>query len=84
MVSRSVYDSGIVDMNNYLCSMKRIWTYNDSSVSKTYSYAYEETTFDKKSEFTAEVVVTFCKCITFESKSNPPLKKTQKFDFFGI
>jgi len=54
MVSREEFNSGTAGVTDYIRSMKKVWRNDNELMDQIYSYTFEETTFDGKSEFTAE------------------------------
>jgi len=57
MVSREEYSSGTVGITEYIRSMKKVWRNQTYHIDQIFSYVYEETTFDGKSDFTTEVTL---------------------------
>jgi hypothetical protein len=55
MVSREEYSSGTTGITEYIRSMKKVWRRQNELIRQVYSYVFEENTFDKKPDFTAEV-----------------------------
>jgi len=57
MVSREEFNSGTSGVTEYIRSMKRVWRNRNDMIDQIYSYSFEETTFDGKSDFTAEAIL---------------------------
>jgi len=56
MVSREEFSSGSAGITEYIRSVRKVWRSGKNVViDQIFTYAFEETTFDGKSDFTAEV-----------------------------
>merc|ERR1719334_2556898 len=55
MVSREEFSSGTTGFTEYIKSMKKVWRSQNNLMHQIYSYIFEETVFDGRSDFTAEM-----------------------------
>merc|ERR1712060_770837 len=55
MVSREEFQSGSAGITEYIRSVRKVWRRENDVIDQIYSYGFEESTFDGKSDFTAEV-----------------------------
>ena len=54
-VSKEEFSLGTSGIKEYIRSMKKVWRLENDLIDHVYSYFFEETTFDGKSDFTAEM-----------------------------
>jgi len=55
MVSREEFNSGSTGITEYIRSVRKVWRRENKLIDQKYTYVFEETTFNGKSDFTAEV-----------------------------
>jgi len=55
MVSRDEFQTGSAGITEYIRSVRKVWRRENDVIDQIYSYVFEESTFDGKSDFTAEV-----------------------------
>jgi len=55
MVSREEFQTGSAGITEYIRSVRKVWRRENDVIDQIYSYVFEESTFDGKSDFTAEV-----------------------------
>jgi len=88
MVSRDEFQTGSAGITEYIRSVRKVWRRENDVIDQIYSYVFEESTFDGKSDFTAEVhlvdeMVNLDAMLNIEVYPYPTVVHYVSFDRYG-